>query len=186
MFYIVAKVSSMGQHHVLEWWEHYHLARGKVTHSDLSSKSSQWYHQTSTTPPSSNITRTRNLGLGYTTSMIHQSPFGGVNQWGMPVAAPTFTPSPYISLQVITSTPIYTWRSVAPMGELKSLAKGQVPFLWRNYKQLSQLWFVNWTSSMALITLRHLHSNNCSLCALWSIRCLRATFFKDFGHHPDP
>jgi hypothetical protein len=40
--------------------------------------------------------------------MVHQSPFGGVNQWGMPVATPTFTLSPYIPLQAMTCTPIYT------------------------------------------------------------------------------
>jgi hypothetical protein len=59
-------------------------------------------------PPSSNTTPTRNLGVGYTTSTIHQSPFGGVNQWGMLIIAPAFTPSLYIPLQVVTSTPIYT------------------------------------------------------------------------------
>jgi len=40
--------------------------------------------------------------------MIHQSPFVKVNQWGTHVAAPAFTPSSYILLQAITSTPIYT------------------------------------------------------------------------------
>ncbi len=40
--------------------------------------------------------------------MVHQSPFGRVNQWGTPIAAPVFTPSPYILLQALTSTPIYT------------------------------------------------------------------------------
>jgi hypothetical protein len=49
-----------------------------------------------------------NLGLGYITSTIHQSPFRGVNLWGTHVATPTFTPSLYISLQDVTSTPIYT------------------------------------------------------------------------------
>jgi hypothetical protein len=39
--------------------------------------------------------------------MVHQSPFRGVNQWGTLVVAPIFTPSPYILLQAITSTPIY-------------------------------------------------------------------------------
>jgi hypothetical protein len=58
-------------------------------------------------PPSSNTTPTRNSGSSYTTLTVHQSPFGGVNQWGTLVAAPTFTPSPYISLQVVTFTPIY-------------------------------------------------------------------------------
>jgi hypothetical protein len=40
--------------------------------------------------------------------MVHQSPFGGVNQWGTLVAELTFTPSLYIPLQVVTFTPIYT------------------------------------------------------------------------------
>jgi hypothetical protein len=40
--------------------------------------------------------------------MVHQNPFGGVNQWGMLGVALVFTPSPYISLQAIASTPIYT------------------------------------------------------------------------------
>jgi hypothetical protein len=44
--------------------------------------------------------------------MIHQSPFGGINQWGTPIfaspSAPAFTPSLYIPLQVSTSTHIYT------------------------------------------------------------------------------
>ncbi len=74
----------------------------------LSSRSSWRYHQASTTPPSSSTTPTRNLGSGYTTSTVHQSPFGGVNQWGTPIAAPSFTPSPYIPLQAVTLTPIYT------------------------------------------------------------------------------
>jgi len=74
----------------------------------LSSRSSRWYHQASTTPLSFSTTPIRNSGSGYTTSIVHQSPFGGVNHWGMPVAAPTFTPSPYTSLQAVTLTPIYT------------------------------------------------------------------------------
>jgi len=40
--------------------------------------------------------------------MVHQSPFGGLNQWGTLVGALTFTPSSYIPLQIVTSTPIYT------------------------------------------------------------------------------
>jgi hypothetical protein len=49
---------------------------------------------------------------------------------------------------------------------LKSLTKGQVPFLWGSSRQLSQLWFVNWSSSMVLITLKRLHSNN------WLVMCI--------------
>ncbi len=74
----------------------------------LSSQSSQRYHQASIAPPSYSTTPTRNSGSGYTTSKVHQSPFGRVNQWGTHVVAPTFTPSPYIPLQAMTSTPIYT------------------------------------------------------------------------------
>jgi len=74
----------------------------------LNSWSSRWYHQAFTSPPSFNTTPTKNSGLDYTTSIIYQSPFGRVNELGMLVPAPTFLPSPYIPLQVITFTPIYT------------------------------------------------------------------------------
>jgi len=40
--------------------------------------------------------------------MVHQSPFGRVNQWGTPATALAFTPSLYIPLQAMTFTPIYT------------------------------------------------------------------------------
>jgi len=59
-------------------------------------------------PPSSSTNPTKNSGSGYTTSTIHQSPFGGVNQWGTPTIAPALMPSLYIPLQAMTSTPIYT------------------------------------------------------------------------------
>jgi hypothetical protein len=45
----------------------------------LSSRSSRWYHQASTAPSSSSTTLIRNSCSGYTTSTVHQSPFGGVN-----------------------------------------------------------------------------------------------------------
>jgi hypothetical protein len=59
-------------------------------------------------PPSSNKTPTKNSGSSYTTSTVHQNPFGGVNQWGMFATTLAFTPSLYILLQAITSTPIHT------------------------------------------------------------------------------
>jgi hypothetical protein len=74
----------------------------------LSSRSSQLYHQASTAASSSSTTPIRNSSSGYTTSTVHQSPFGGVNQCGTPVAALAFTPSSYIPLQAVTFTPIYT------------------------------------------------------------------------------
>ncbi len=39
--------------------------------------------------------------------------------------------------------PYTPWRSAVPLEELKSLAEGQVPFLWRSSRQLFQPWFVN-------------------------------------------
>jgi hypothetical protein len=51
--------------------------------------------------------------------MVHQSPFGGVNQWGTPAAAPAFTPSSYIPLQAVTSTPIYTMEVNSSFGKIE-------------------------------------------------------------------
>ncbi len=76
----------------------------------------------STAPPSSNTIPTRNSGSGYTTSTIHQSPFRGVHQWGTPVAAPIFTPSSYISLQNVTSTPIYTMEVNSSSGRIEKFS----------------------------------------------------------------
>jgi len=55
--------------------------------------------------------------------MVYQSPFGGVNQWGTPIVAPAFTPSPYISLQAITSTPIYTMEVNSSFGRIEKFSK---------------------------------------------------------------
>ncbi len=85
----------------------------------LSSRFSRRYHQTSITPSSSSTTPIRNSGSCYTTSTVHQSPFGGVNQWGTPIATPTFTPSPYIPLQAVTSTPIYTMEVNSSSGRIE-------------------------------------------------------------------
>ncbi len=82
----------------------------------LSSRSSRRYHQ------ASSITRIRNSGLGYTTSTTHQNPFGGVNQWSTPTTAPTFTPSPYIPLQAVTLTPIYTMEVSSSSGRIEKFS----------------------------------------------------------------
>jgi hypothetical protein len=60
--------------------------------------------------------------LGYTTSTTHQSPFGGVNQWGTPTIAPAYTPSPYTSLQAVTSTPIYTMEVNSSSGRIEKFS----------------------------------------------------------------
>ncbi len=88
----------------------------------LSSRSSRRYHQASIAPLSSNTTPIRNSGSGYTTSTIHQSPFGGVNQWGTPLVTPTVTPSSYTSLQAITSTPIYTMEVSSSFGKIEKFS----------------------------------------------------------------
>jgi len=89
----------------------------------LSSRSSRLYHQTSITPLSSSIILTNNSGSGYITSTVHQSPFRRVNQWGTPIAAPTFTPSPYIPLQAVTSTPIYTMEVRSSSGKIERFSR---------------------------------------------------------------
>jgi len=47
----------------------------------------------------------------------------------MPATTPTFTPSLYIPLQAVTSTPIYTMEVSSSSGELKNPMEGQVSFL---------------------------------------------------------
>ncbi len=95
----------------------------------LSSRSSRRYHPASIALSSSNTTLIKIPGSDYTTSTVHQSLFGGFNQWGTPVTTPAFTPSSYIPLQAVTSTPTYTMEISNSSGELRSSAKGQVPFL---------------------------------------------------------
>jgi hypothetical protein len=95
----------------------------------LNSRSSRRYHQASTAPSSSSTTPIRNSGLGYTTSTTHQSPFGGVNQWGTPTIAPAFTQSPYTPLQVVTSTPIYTMEVSSSFGRIEKFSGRPVLFL---------------------------------------------------------
>jgi hypothetical protein len=81
----------------------------------LNSQFSQRCHKVFTVPLSSNTTPTKNSSSGYFISAVHQNPFGQVNEWGTRVATPAFTPSPYIMLQAVTSTPIYTMEVNSPM-----------------------------------------------------------------------
>jgi len=88
----------------------------------LSSRASRRYHQVSTAPSSSGTTPTRNSGLSYITSTVHESPFGGAHQWTTPVVAPTFAPSPYTPLQAVTSTPIYTMEVSSSSGRIEKFS----------------------------------------------------------------
>jgi hypothetical protein len=102
----------------------------------LNSWYSRQYHQTSTTPPSSNTTPTRNWSLGYISSTIHQSPFGGVNQWHTPSAALAFTPSPYIPLQTITSTPIYTMEASSSFRRIEKFNERPCTISLKEFKEI--------------------------------------------------
>ncbi len=70
-------------------------------------------------PPSSCTTPIRNSSSSYTTTTIHYSPFGRVNQWGTHVATLAFTTLAYIPLQVITITPIYTMEVSNSFGKIE-------------------------------------------------------------------
>jgi len=145
----------------------------------LSSRSSRQYHQVSTTPLSSSTTPTRNLGSGYITSTIHQSPFGGVHQWGTPVATPTFTPSPYIPLQTMTSTPIYTMEVSSSFGRIEKFNGRPCTISLREFKaafstmvcELELKYNVNYTKAIAFKQLaRYVHwmSTNNILQGFWA------------------
>jgi hypothetical protein len=54
--------------------------------------------------------------------MVHQSPFGGDNQWGTHVVVPTFTLSSYIPLQAVTCTPIYTMEASNSSGRIEKFS----------------------------------------------------------------
>ncbi len=88
----------------------------------LSSRSSRQYHQACRAPSSSNTTPIRIPGSDYTTSTIHQSPFGVFNQWGTPSSTPAFTPSLHIPLQAVTSTPTYTMEINRSSGRIEKLS----------------------------------------------------------------
>jgi len=132
----------------------------------LSSRSSRQYHQASTTPLSSNTTPTRNSSSGYTTSTVHQSPFGGVNQWGTPIAAPTFTPSPYTPLQAMTSTPIYTMEVSSSSGRIEKFSGRPGTISLKEFKTTFSTVVCELELKYALITPRRLHSNN------WLVMCI--------------
>jgi hypothetical protein len=66
--------------------------------------------------------------------MVHQSPFVKVHQWGTHVAAITFTPSLYIPLQAITSTPIYTMEVNGSFGKIKKFNKRPGTISLREFK----------------------------------------------------
>jgi hypothetical protein len=54
--------------------------------------------------------------------MTHQNPFGGVNQWGTPTTTHAFTSSPYIPLQAVISTPIYTMEVRSSSGRIEKFS----------------------------------------------------------------
>jgi len=150
----------------------------------LNSQSSQWYHKASTVPPSSSTTPTKNSGSGYTTLTIHQSPFGGVNQWGKLVAAPTFTPSSYILLQAITSTPIYTMEVSSSFGRIGKFNRRPGTISLKEFKatfsivvcELELNYGVNYTKAFAFKQLaRYAHYEALDVYKQHSLRILGVT-----------
>jgi len=66
--------------------------------------------------------------------MVHQNPFGGVNQWGMRVVSFIFTLSFYIPLQVVTSTPIYTMVVNNSFGRIEKFSERPVIIFLKEFK----------------------------------------------------
>jgi hypothetical protein len=66
--------------------------------------------------------------------MVHESPFGRVIQWGTLGVAPTFTPSPYIPLQAVTSRPIYTMEVNISSGTIEKFSRRPSTIFLREFK----------------------------------------------------
>ncbi len=150
----------------------------------LSSRASRRYHQVSTAPLSSSTTPTRNSGLGYITSMVHQSPFGGAHQWGTPVTAPTFTPSPCIPLQTVISTPIYTMEVSSSSGRIEKFSGRPGTISSREFKvtfstvvcELKLKYGANYTEAFAFKQLaRYVHYETLDVYEQHSARILGVT-----------
>jgi hypothetical protein len=119
-----------------------------------------------TAPPSFSTTITKNSSSGYTTSTVHQSPFGKVNQWGTPIVALVLTLTPYIPLQVVTSTPIYTMEVNNYSGKIKKFNKRPSTISLREFKvtfstmvcELEFKYDINYTKAFAFKQLaRYVH-----------------------------
>ncbi len=75
----------------------------------LSSRPSQRYYQASTLPRSPTTTSIRSSGSGYTSSTIHPSLGGGLNQWSTSATGPVFIPPSYLPLQATHTAPSHTF-----------------------------------------------------------------------------
>jgi hypothetical protein len=96
--------------------------------------------------------------------MVHQSPFGGVNQWGTFVVAPIFTPSLYIMLQAVTSTPIYTMEVSSPSGRIEKFNE-----------RLSTIFFKEFKVTFSTMV--------CELEVKYGINYIEAFAFKQLAHY---
>ncbi len=150
----------------------------------LSSRASRRYHQASTAPSSFSTTPTRNSGSGYTTSTVHQSPFGGAHQWTTPVAAPTFAPSPYTPLQAVTSAPIYTMEVSSSSGRIEKFSGRPGTISLREFKatfstvvcELELKYGANYTEAFAFKQLaRYVHYEALDVYEQHSARILGVT-----------
>jgi hypothetical protein len=138
----------------------------------------------STAPPSSSTTSTKISSSGYTTSTVHQSPFGGVNKWGTLAAALAFTPSPYIIQQVVTSTPIYTMEVNSSFGRIEKFNGRPGTISLREFKatfstlvcELELKYGANYTKAFAFKQLaRYVHDEALDVYEQHSTRILGVT-----------
>jgi hypothetical protein len=95
--------------------------------------------------------------------MVDQSQFGRVNQKGMFATTTAFTPSPYILLQVITSTPIYTIEVSNSSGRIEKFNRRLGTISLREFKaifstvvcELEFKYGVNYTKAFVFKQLSH-------------------------------
>ncbi len=120
--------------------------------------------------------------------MIHHSPFGGVNQWGTLVVAPAFTPSPYIPLQVVTSTPIYTMEVNNSSRRIEKFNRRPCTISWKEFKAivstmvcgLELKYGANYTEAFAFKQLaRYVHYEGLDVYEQHSLKILGVTQFPN-------
>jgi len=120
--------------------------------------------------------------------MIHHSPFGGVNQWGTLVVAPTFTPSAYIPLQVVTSTPIYTMEVNNSAQRIEKFNRRPCTISWKEFKAIVSIvvcglelkYGINYTEVFAFKQLaRYVHYEGLDVYEQHSLKILDVTRFPN-------
>jgi len=109
---------------------------------------------------------------------------GGVNQWGTPIVAPTFTPSLYTPLQAVISTPIYTMEVSSSSGRIEKFSGRPCTIFLREFKatfstmvcELELKYGANYTEAFAFEQLaRYVHYEALDVYEQHSARILGVT-----------